>query len=81
MANKEGTGAIFRNKDKKTEKSPDYTGSITLNGQEVKLSCWLSTSQTGMKYFYVRANTNTQAVKSEQKHDTKDDFIDDDVPW
>lgn len=77
--NKEGFGAIFRNKDKKTEKSPDYTGSITLNGQEIKLSCWLATSQNGMKYFQVRVNT--QAEKREQKHDTKDDFVNDDVPW
>lgn len=80
--NKEGFGAIFRNKDKKTEKSPDYTGSITLNGQEIKLSCWLATSQNGMKYFQVRVNTNTQGEKREQKHDNPhDDFINDDVPW
>lgn len=81
MANKEGYGAIFRNTKKQNEKSPDYTGSITLNGQEIKLSCWLATSQSGMKYFQVRVNTNTQAVKSEQKHNNKNDFIDDDVPW
>lgn len=79
--NKEGFGAIFRNNDKKTDKSPDYTGSITLNGQEIKLSCWLATSQkNGMKYFQVRVNT--QGEKREQKHDTShDDFVDSECPF
>lgn len=80
--NKEGYGAIFRNKDKKTEKSPDYTGSITLNGQEIKLSCWLATSQNGMKYFQVRASSGFMNKAPDEKlKNAADDFLNDDVPW
>lgn len=80
--NKEGYGAIFRNKQKKSEKSPDYTGSITLNGKEIKLSCWLAESKNGIKYFQVRAESEFMNKAPDEKlKNVKDDFINDDVPW
>lgn len=73
--NKEGTGAIFRNNQKQSDKSPDYTGSITINGKEIKLSCWLATSKLGVKYFSVKvANSTKQAA-------TQENIVDDEIPW
>jgi len=45
------TGSIFKNKKKETEKHPDYTGTINIEGVEYWQSVWLKTSKAGEKYF------------------------------
>lgn len=50
MQNKEGTGAIFKNLQKKSDKSPDYNGSITVDGKVIKFSCWIRKSMNGVSY-------------------------------
>ena len=84
MENKEGFGAIFRNNNKQSDKSPDYTGAIMIEGKEVKLSCWVATSKLGVKYLSLRvANSLKQAATQEktQTNVAQDDFVDDDIPW
>jgi uncharacterized protein (DUF736 family) len=81
--NKEGYGAIFRNNNKQTDKSPDYTGSINIDGKEVKLSCWIATSKLGTKYFQVRVS-NKPVEKQETPQEPvqeQTDFVDDSVPF
>lgn len=80
--NKEGYGAIFRNSQKQSEKSPDYTGSLTIDGKEIKLSCWIAESKTGIKYFQVKVNNfEAKAQKEQPVADTNNDFVDDKVPF
>lgn len=72
MQNKEGTGAIFKNTSKKSEKSPDYNGSITVDGKVIKFSCWIKKSMSGTTYMSVavdkgvgQKNTPTNEIKDE----------------
>ena len=44
---KEGQGSLFRNDKKNNEKSPEYTGSIMLNGREMRLSAWVKEGKSG----------------------------------
>lgn len=44
---KDGQGTLFKNKRKETEKHPDYTGSITINGTEHWLSAWIKDGKSG----------------------------------
>ena len=43
-------GALFKNDDKQAEKSPDYRGSINIDGTEFWVSGWVQTSKKGAKY-------------------------------
>lgn len=81
MIEKEGFGSIFKNNQKKTDKSPDYTGHITLNGKEIRLSCWLATSKQGTKYFQVRASEDNKQPQTETKAKPADDFVDSKCPF
>lgn len=85
MANKEGFGVLFINGAKKSDKSPDYTGSININGQEIKLSCWNATSPKGVSYLQVRVNDFKPAAKEEKPKEQMDfdcpDFEDDFSPF
>jgi hypothetical protein len=44
-------GVLFKAKDKKKDTSPDYTGTINVDGTEFKLSGWLKSSKAGEKFF------------------------------
>jgi len=44
---KDNSGVLFSNKDKKNEKSPDYSGNVVINGQELRLAGWLKEGKNG----------------------------------
>jgi uncharacterized protein (DUF736 family) len=46
----EKRGVLFSVEEKKSENSPDYTGSITLNGVKYSLSAWGKVSSAGKPY-------------------------------
>ena len=46
----QNTIAIFKNADKKSEKSPDYSGSVEINGVKYRTALWLKQSKTGTAY-------------------------------
>lgn len=51
MAEKnQNTIAIFKNADKKSEKSPDYSGSVEINGVKYRTALWLKQSKTGTAF-------------------------------
>ena len=78
--NKENKGALFKAKTKKTEKSPDYYGTINLSGYEYKIAGWLTTSKDGNQK-YISLSINDCANQSDfppmedetddQKHNRK----------
>jgi hypothetical protein len=43
-------GSLFRNKQKKDAKSPEYGGSAVVNGVEYKVSAWINETGNGERY-------------------------------
>lgn len=50
MAETKNTISIFKNEDKKNEKSPDYSGNIELNGQKLRVALWIKQAKNGKAY-------------------------------
>jgi uncharacterized protein (DUF736 family) len=46
----EGKGALFREREKKSEKSPDYTGRVQINGTKYRLAGWVRESKAGQRF-------------------------------
>jgi uncharacterized protein (DUF736 family) len=51
MEQKNNTGAIFKNDNKKAENHPDYKGKVLVNGKDMEIALWLNTSAKGVTYF------------------------------
>ena len=63
MEQKNNTGAIFKNDNKKAENHPDYKGKVNVNGKEMEVALWLKTSAKGVKF--MSASFSEPFVKSE----------------
>lgn len=48
---RDNDGALFINDERQSERSPDYKGSATVNGQQFWVSGWNKTSRDGTKQF------------------------------
>lgn len=46
----ENRGALFRNEERKTDKSPEYGGSLNVDGKDYYLSAWVKEGKKG-KFF------------------------------
>lgn len=44
------TFVLFKNDKGDNQKRPDYTGNVTVNGIEMRLSGWIRESQNGNKF-------------------------------
>jgi uncharacterized protein (DUF736 family) len=46
----DNSGSLFRENEKKSEKSPDYSGKIKINGKELRLAGWIKQTKSGDTY-------------------------------
>jgi uncharacterized protein (DUF736 family) len=43
-------GALFKNEKKKSDKSPDFTGKLNVDGKDYRLAGWFKVSKGGLRY-------------------------------
>ncbi len=72
-------GALFKNKDKATDKHPDYTGNLNVNGVEMKISAWINESQKGQKF--LRLQVSEKQSKPEPQKEVTFNDLEDDIPF
>jgi hypothetical protein len=71
-------GALFRNDDKKDDNDRDYSGSITINGQEFWLSGYVKQSNEGKKFLSLSAKPKdvpARAAATSRRNADMDDSI------
>ena len=49
-------GALFLAKERKTEKHPNMTGKVNIDGKDFSLSAWSNTSKKGEKYLALKVS-------------------------
>ena len=80
-------GVLFKNNDKRLDTHADYSGAVTVNGQEYWLNCWVNTSKAGAKYMSLKLAlkenqpvTTGQYAQDQEVVNNPDD-LDDVVPF
>jgi uncharacterized protein (DUF736 family) len=77
---RDGSGALFKNERKQSDRHPDYTGSAMINGVDVGVSAWVKKSSSGKSFFSLAFNP-----KQEQQHVSNQQYgnapADDDLPF
>ena len=71
MESKDMSGVLFPVENKQSDKHPNLTGNIVINGEKFYLSAWTNISKNGKKYISLKAN-------AEQK---KQEPQNDDIPF
>lgn len=67
------SGSLFPVDEKKTEKSPDFTGNLDVDGKKFRLSAWKKTSKAGKKYLSVAISEPQAKEGAPAKQVSKDD--------
>ena len=69
----EGQGKLWNNEKKESDKQPDFTGSLVLNGVKYSLAAWNNVSKAGDTYLGLRIKEwedrdeeNPSEVKTDQ---------------
>ena len=71
MESKDMSGVLFPVENKQSDKHPNLTGNIVINGEKFYLSAWTNIAKSGKKYISLKAN-------AEQK---KQEPQNDDIPF
>ena len=81
---KDNSGVLFKNEKKTSDKAPDYSGSVVVDGKEKKIAAWVNKGKDGGKsYFSLKFEEPQQksgsgGFTSKSKSSASDD---DDLPF
>lgn len=87
MYDNTNTGMMMRNRNRETEKHPEFTGSINVDGVDYWLSAWVNTGKegskiAGQKYFSLKITLKEAKPGSKRPAPVQtDDDLDDDIPF
>jgi len=81
---KPNSGTLFRNEEKRTENSPDASGTALIGGVKYKISGWIKQGQNGKRFTslsFKPADEPSYADRRDPPRKPMRDEIDDDIPW
>lgn len=58
------SGALFRNKERRTDKHPSHTGTIDVDGVSYRLAGWANVSKSGVSYLSIKLTRADDQPKS-----------------
>jgi uncharacterized protein (DUF736 family) len=76
---KDNSGSLFKEQEKKSEKSPDYSGDCMIDGTVYRMAAWIQESSSGRKYMSMKFSPKDQPAKPAAKPQRR--TADEDVPF
>ena len=72
------SGVLFREKEKKSEKAPDYRGKLNVAGHDFELAGWIKEGKNGK---FLSLKVQEPRPKAEAPKPVRNDEPDDDLPF
>jgi uncharacterized protein (DUF736 family) len=60
-------GVLFKNEQKKTDKHPDYSGNLNVDGVEFFLDAWIKEAESGRKFMSLSVKLKERQGQSAPK--------------
>lgn len=60
-------GVLFKNEQKRTDKSPDYSGKLNVDGNEYFLDAWIKSAESGRKFMSVSVKLKEKQAPAPKK--------------
>jgi hypothetical protein len=84
--NNENRFALFREENRKSDKHPEFSGTLNIDGTDYWINAWVQVSKSGKKFFSgtVRpkeAPRTQQSAPQRQKQGADDFGFDQDIPF
>jgi hypothetical protein len=76
------TGVLFKARNKKSDRHPDYTGKINVAGKDMRLAAWIKDGRSG-KFLSIKVSdyqVNGEGKPAPNREAPADD-LDDDIPF
>ncbi len=74
------SGSLFRNDRKSNDKSPDYQGTVMINGVEMWINGWLKGGNNGRFFSLAFKPKEQQQSKLQERKKTFHEELDDELP-
>lgn len=86
---KDNEGALFRARDRKSDKHPEFTGNAVIDGRDYWLSAWVNESKKdGSKHFSIKFRAKDDAAQGRQpagdngrRQSSYSEELDDEIPF
>jgi uncharacterized protein (DUF736 family) len=64
---KENCGSLFKNEQKKTDKHPDYTGTIDIHGKVMRIAGWNKAGKEGSTFLSLQISEEKSQKEAQKK--------------
>ena len=84
---RDNSGALFRERDRKSDRAPEYTGKAMIGGKEYRVAAWIKEGRSGQKFFSLAFEEPRQQQEQPRQQQSrpagggKPAALDDDIPF
>ena len=75
------TGTLFKNDKMMSDSSPQYTGTVTIDGVDYWQSAWVKEGKSGVKFFSQSFKRKDAPPQNQTEQKRRPAPIDDDIPF
>ena len=75
------SGVLFREREKKSDKAPDFKGKLNVEGKEYEIAGWTRTSKAGNNFLSLKVSEPWKGREQQKSEEAPRADFDDGIPF